>query len=61
MTYCRGIRSISKPSAGADAGVFAALVHDLRPLLRHIADRAPQPSAAIFDVRMLQSSPENDM
>src|SRR3712207_6580728 len=27
------------------AGVFAALVHDLRMLLREIADRAPQPRA----------------
>src|ERR671928_1533809 len=29
------------------AGVFEALVHDLRQLLREIAGRAPQPSAAI--------------
>ena len=41
------------------AGVFEALVHDLRMLLREIADRAPQPSAAIFDSRTLQSSPES--
>jgi transposase len=40
------------------AGVFAALVHDLRVLLRDIAERAPQPSAAIFDARTLQSTPE---
>jgi transposase len=41
------------------AGVFAALVHDLRRLLREIADRAPEPRAAIFDARTLQSSPES--
>ena len=42
-----------------NAGVFAALVHDLRMLLREIADRAPQPRAVIFDARTLQSSPES--
>jgi transposase len=41
-----------------NAGVFEALVHDLRALLREIAHRAPQPRAAIFDARTLQSSPE---
>lgn len=41
------------------AGVFKALVHDLRMLLREIAGRYPQPSAAIFDGRVLQSSPES--
>ena len=41
------------------AGVFEALVHDLRMLLREIAQRAQQPSAAIFDARTLQSSPES--
>lgn len=40
------------------AGVFEASVHDLRHLLREIAGRDPQPSAAIFDSRTLQSSPE---
>ncbi|GAB4436340.1 MAG: hypothetical protein OHK0015_28050 [Chloroflexi bacterium OHK40] len=30
-----------------------------RTLLREIADRAPQPTAAIFDSRTLQSSPES--
>ena len=42
-----------------NAGVFEALVHDLRMLLREIADRAPRPRAAIFDARTLQSSPES--
>jgi transposase len=41
------------------AGVFEALVHDLRSLLREIADRARQPRAAIFDARTLQSTPES--
>jgi transposase len=41
------------------AGVFEAIVHDLRRLLREIADRAPDPRAAIFDARTLQSSPES--
>jgi transposase len=41
------------------AGVFEALVHDLRQLLREIADRAAQPSAAIFDGRVMQSTPES--
>ncbi len=41
------------------AGVFETMVHDLRELLRLAAGRKPQPSAAIFDSRTLQSSPES--
>jgi transposase len=41
------------------AGVFEAIVHDLRELLRKAHDRQPQPSAAIFDSRTLRSSPES--
>ncbi len=41
------------------AGVFEAIVHDLRMLLRELEDRAPQPRAAILDSRTLQSSPES--
>lgn len=41
------------------AGVFEALVHDLRALLRLAAGRKEQPTAAIFDSRTLQSSPES--
>lgn len=41
------------------AGVFEDLVHDLRRLLREIAERTPQPTAAVFDGRTLQSSPES--
>lgn len=41
------------------AGVFEAIVHDLRRLLREIDARAPDPRAAILDSRTLQSSPES--
>jgi transposase len=41
------------------AGVFEAMVHDLRLLLRLAAGRNEQPTAAIFDGRTLQSSPES--
>ncbi len=41
------------------AGVFEAMVHDLRQLLRLADGRKPQPSAAILDSRTLQSSPES--
>lgn len=41
------------------AGVFAAIVHDLRAVLRLAAGRAPEPTAAILDGRTLQSTPES--
>src|SRR6185436_9339182 len=41
------------------AGVFEAIVHDLRQLLRLAEGRNEQPTAAIFDSRTLQSSPES--
>ena len=41
------------------AGVFEAMVHDLRWLLRLAQGRNEQPSAAIFGSRTLQSSPES--
>ena len=41
------------------AGVFEAMCHDLRVLLRLVAGRTADPSAAIFDGRTLQSSPES--
>jgi transposase len=41
------------------AGVFEAIVDDLRMLLRLAAGRKEDPSAAIFDSRTLQSSPES--
>jgi transposase len=42
-----------------NAGVFEAIVHDLRALLRLAKGRKEQPSAAIFDSRTLQSTPES--
>jgi transposase len=42
-----------------EARVFEAMVHDLRMLIREIEGRNPQPSAAIFDGRTLQSTPES--
>jgi transposase len=41
------------------AGVFEAMVNDLRVLLRLGQGRDEQPTAAIFDSRTLQSSPES--
>ena len=41
------------------AGVFEAIVHDLREILRLAEGRKARPSAAIFDSRRLQSSPES--
>lgn len=41
------------------AGVFEAMVNDVRQLLRVAAGRKEQPSGAIFDSRTLQSSPES--
>jgi transposase len=41
------------------AGVFEAMVHDLRALLRLGKGRKEQPTAAIFDSRTLQSTPES--
>jgi transposase len=42
-----------------EAGGFEQLVHDLRALVRAVWGRAPQPTAAIFDGRVLQSGPES--
>ena len=41
------------------AGVFEAIVHDLRMLMREIDERMPQPRAAILDSRTIQSTPES--
>lgn len=41
------------------AGVFAAIVHDLRELLRVAQGRQRHPTAVIFDSRTLQSTPES--
>jgi transposase len=41
------------------AGSFEAIVHDLRELLRLADGRHGQPTAAIFDARTVQSTPES--
>src|SRR5438445_8585190 len=41
------------------AGVFEAIVADLRAVLRLAQGRNEEPSAAIFDSRTLQSTPES--
>ena len=42
-----------------NAGVFEAIVHDLRAVLRLAAGRTAEPSVAMFDSRTLQSTPES--
>ena len=41
------------------AGVFEAMVHDLRAFLRLTEGRAPEPTAAVFESRTLRSTPES--
>jgi transposase len=41
------------------AGVFQALVHDLRTVLRIAEGRGEMPTAGIFDSRTMQSIPES--
>jgi len=41
------------------AGVFEDMVHDLRALVRLAKGKKEQPSAAIFDGRTIQSTPES--
>src|SRR5450759_3570712 len=41
------------------AGSFEAIVHDLRGMLRLAQGRKAEPSAAIFDGRTMQSTPES--
>jgi transposase len=41
------------------AGVFEAIAHDLRMILRSVNERNEQPSASIMDGRTLQSTPES--
>src|SRR5882724_9210674 len=57
---CRhGKWSINRARGGSKGGVFKSIVDDLRVLLRLAQGRKGQPSAAIFDSRTLQSSPES--
>ncbi len=41
------------------AGVFEQIAHDLRAIVRFLAERDPEPTATIFDGRTLQSTPES--
>jgi transposase len=41
------------------AGCFEAIVHDLRAILRFAAGRDPEPTAAVFDGRTVQSTVES--
>jgi transposase len=41
------------------AGVFETIAHDVRMLLRDIAERPAHPTAVLLDSRTLQSSPES--
>ena len=41
------------------AGCFEVMAHDLRKLLRMLAQREAQPSAVILDGRTMQSTPES--
>jgi transposase len=41
------------------SGVFEAMTQDLRRILRVLEGRAEEPSAAVFDSRTLQSTPES--
>jgi transposase len=41
------------------AGCFEAIVHDLRAILRFATGKAPEPTAAIFDGRTMQSTVES--
>jgi len=54
-----GSRLSTDQSARLKAGVFEAIVEDLRTVLRLAEGRNEEPSAAIFDSRTLQSSPES--
>lgn len=42
-----------------EAGAFEEASHDLRVIMRLVLEREPHPSAAIFDGRTLQSTPES--
>jgi transposase len=42
-----------------NAGVFEEMIHDLRALLRLAKGKKEQPTAAIFDGRTVQSTPES--
>ena len=53
------LREVFDARRWLDAGVFEAMVHDLRAMLRWSAGRADTPTAAIFDSATRQSTPES--
>lgn len=59
LTACVGWFARARPGECCRAGCFEAIVHDLREVLRLAAGRADQPTAAIFDSRTVQSTPES--
>jgi transposase len=59
MIYRRWEAVYQQSQRWVKAGVFAAIVQDLRAVLRVAQGRNPQPSAVILDSRTLQSSPES--
>jgi transposase len=59
MSFRPGPWGTNRRERWSAAGVFEALVHDLRAVRRLADDRAPQPSAIVLDARTLQSSPES--
>src|SRR3954464_15454738 len=48
-----------QPQRWITAGCFEAMAHDLRAILRLLANRNEEPSAVILDSRTLQSTPES--
>lgn len=52
-------RIYQEPQRWIRAGVFEDMVHYPRMLMRELEGRIPQPRAAIFDSRSLQSSSES--
>lgn len=59
MTYQCAAGVYQQSQRWFKAGVFEAIVDDLRVLLRLAVRRNSQPSAVIFDSRTMQSTPES--
>jgi len=59
MIFLLGLLSTNKRAAGYTQGVLEQITHDLRAIVRFLNERDPEPSAMIFDRRMIQSTPES--
>ena len=59
MSFRPGPWCTSKRERWSGAGVFEALVHDLRAVLRVANARAPEPRAVVLDARTLQRACES--